>query len=72
MPAFTNFYTDDDSIEEFIALADFDDFNAFWAANEEAMIEDGIDREHALALTMNCNLVFGGGAAPRIRVGFVD
>lgn len=67
--AFTKFYTDDDSTEEFIALATTEDFDAWWRDNGEAV---DIDRATALELAMNCNLVFGGGAAPRIRVGFVD
>lgn len=55
--------------EEFIALADTDDFDAFWEANKDAL---EMDRETAFQLACNCELTIGGGAAPLFRVGFVD
>lgn len=62
--------------EEFFGLADMDEWEAFWKANTT----DGADdselvalggHDACLALARNCELVIGGGAAPRVRVGFV-
>lgn len=55
--------------EEFIAIADMDEWEAFWEANIDAM---DMDRDTAFNLACNCCLVIGGGAAPLFRVGFVD
>jgi hypothetical protein len=61
--------TDHDDSEEFLPLADTDAFDAFWETNGEYL---DMDRETAFALACNCNLIIGGGAAPLVRVGFVD
>ena len=57
--------------ETFIAIADVDQWEAFVAANVEAL-EEIADIATCLALALNCNLIIGGGAAPLFRVGFVD
>jgi hypothetical protein len=58
--------------EEFIALNNTNEFDAFWSANAEALGAEVGDRERCFALACNCELIIGGGAAPLFRVGFVD
>jgi hypothetical protein len=55
--------------EAFFPLHDTDDFATFWEANGESLI---MDQTAAFQLACNCELLIGGGAAPLIRVGFVD
>ena len=54
---------------EFLALADMDAWDDFWANNGEAI---GMERADAFALACNQSLLVGGGAAPLFCVGFVD
>lgn len=58
--------------EEFIAIADLDEWADFWGDNAEALTAEIGDEATCRALAMNCALHVGGGAAPAIRVGFVD
>jgi hypothetical protein len=57
--------------EEFIAIADMEQWEAFVAFNREALLVIA-PLGTCLRLAMNCELILGGGAAPLIRVGFVD
>jgi hypothetical protein len=60
--------TNDDS-EIFHPLPDMDAWTDFWANNRDAL---DMDEQTAFALACNQGLLVGGGAAPLIRVGFVD
>lgn len=55
--------------ETFHSLADMDAWADFWANNRDAL---DMDEQTAFALACNQSLLVGGGAAPLIRVGFVD
>ena len=57
--------------ETFIGLHDTDEFESFYAANQDELAELG-DKSICFALACNCELLIGGGAAPFVRVGFVD
>lgn len=57
--------------ETFIAIADMDEWEQFWADNAEEL-EAIADKATCEALACNCSLLIGGGAAPLYRVGFVD
>jgi hypothetical protein len=57
---------------EFVPLADMAAWDAFWAANA-ACLEDEIgDEVDCFELACDGLLTIGGGAAPLLRVGFVD
>lgn len=58
--------------EQFIPIADTDEWEAFWADNDEYLIEEFGDKATCFALACNQSLMVGGGAAPLFRVGFVD
>ena len=58
--------------ETFIALADTDEWQAFWADNKEAIIDEIGDEATCYGLACNQALVIGGGAAPLFRIGFID
>ena len=55
--------------EQFIDIADMNEWFAFWAANHDAI---DVPEDQAYALACNQCLMIGGGAAPLFRVGFVD
>jgi hypothetical protein len=57
--------------DAFFPLGDMDAWEAFWTANQDALLEIG-DKATCFALACNCELVVGGGAAPMFRIGFVD
>lgn len=58
--------------EDFIGIADMDEWAAFWTDNSEALSDEIGDEDTCLRLAMNCSLMVGGGGAPLFRVGFVD
>lgn len=55
--------------EQFIPIADMDEWGVFWRDNGAAT---EFDEDMALRLACNQSLMVGGGAAPLFRVGFVD
>ncbi len=59
-------------IEEFVSIADMDEWSDFWAANHELLESDVGKESLCMELAMNCGLLIGGGAATLFRVGFVD
>lgn len=59
------------STETFIPLHDTDEWDAFFAANRDDLLEIA-DEDTLISLACNCSLLVGGGAAPLFRVGFVD
>lgn len=55
--------------EEFFPIRDTDEWDAFWKENGAHL---DMEEYVAFQLACNCGLLIGGGAAPLVRVGFVD